>query len=107
MTRSARGRSSPRRAARPSSERSAAPLDATATGSTTNGWRSQSTTAAATASTTAASPSIPVFVAPTPMSAATAAIWAATIPADRTSTACTATVFWAVTAVMAQVPQTP
>ncbi len=60
--------------------------------------------AAATASTMAAVASMPVFTASQPRSVTTASICATTNAGGATWTPVTATVFWAVSAVMAEVP---
>ena len=60
--------------------------------------------AAATASTIAALASMPVLTASQPMSETTASICGVTRSAGTTWTPATPSVFWAVTAVMAEVP---
>ena len=60
--------------------------------------------AAATTSTISVVPSIPVFTASQPRSATTASICATTNAAGAPARRCTATVFWAVSAVIAEVP---
>ncbi len=56
---------------------------------------------------TVAEPSMPVLAAATPRSSTTASIWARTSVGGRTRESWTPRVFWAVTPVIAQVPQTP
>ena len=53
------------------------------------------------------SPSMPIFTASTPMSPATALIWAMIISGLIASIKSTPTVFWAVIAVIAVMPWTP
>ena len=83
---------------------SAAPLEATITGSTTTGASRTSSSAAATASIVVSSPSIPTLTASTPMSSTTALTWATMISGGIGAIASTPVVFWAVIAVIAQVP---
>ena len=51
--------------------------------------------------------SIPVFTASAPMSPITASIWERTVSTGISTTSTTSRVFWAVTAVMTDVPYTP
>ena len=101
-----RGRSSLRMAATASASSRRSPPLATMTGSTTTSGRSSSAIAAATASTMAAVASMPTLTASAPMSPATASICAVTRSVSIARHIVTPSVFWAVTAVMAQVPYT-
>ena len=102
----ARGRRSSRSASTASGRSSRSPLFATITGSTTT-RSSWSSTALATARMMAAEDSMPVFAAPTGKSETTAAIWEETSSGSISWTPVTATVFCAVTAVIAERPYTP
>src|SRR5712691_7905539 len=86
---------------------SLAPPLATMTGSTTRFRIPCSLIAAATASMISALASIPVLAACTPMSSTTASIWARITRIGTSWISETVTVFWAVTAVIADVPCTP
>src|SRR5713226_1755768 len=86
---------------------SLAPPFATITGSTTSFSIPCSLIALDTASMISALASIPVFAACTPMSSTTASIWARITRTGTSWMSVTATVFWAVMAVIADVPCTP
>jgi len=107
VTTSASGSSCARRASTAAGSSRRAPLFATITGSTTRFTSRCSATFAATASMMAALASIPVFTASGLMSETTASICSATKPGGTTWTPVTAVVFWAVSAVMADMPYTP
>ena len=107
VTTSASFRSSVLTAATASSRSSRSPPLAIITGSTTRFGRSSAWIVAATASTIAAVASMPVLTAAGGRSPPIASICAMTSSVDTASQAVTPRVFWAVTAVTAQVPYTP
>src|SRR5229473_2952719 len=86
---------------------SLAPPFATITGSTTSFSIPCSRIAVQTASMISVLASIPVFAACTPMSSTTASIWARITRTGTSWMSVTAIVFWAVMAVIADVPCTP
>ena len=106
MTTVASGKMRVTSASTASSRSSRAPDDAIITGSTTSGT-ARSASTPATASMICFENSIPVFAASTPMSENTASSWATTNSAGNSCTAATPTVFWAVSATIADVPYTP
>jgi hypothetical protein len=107
VTSDARGNSSSTIADTASGSSRGSPEVATITGSSTYGRSECERTPSATARTTSASPSIPDLIAAGRRSAATASIWARTSAGDTRSHARTPSVFCAVTAVIADVPNTP
>ena len=86
---------------------SASPLLASITGSTTMGMSGYARSASATAAMISALASMPVLMAPAPISERTESICAVTASGGRLKTACTPRVFWAVTDVTADMPYTP
>ena len=107
VTRRACGSNLVRISSMASSSSSLWPLVAIITGSTTTGMLVSAAIASQTAATTSWLGSIPVLIARTSKSATTVSICAVTSPAPIASAAVMPTVFWAVTAVMAQTPCTP
>ena len=107
MTTVASGSSSVRSASTASSRSRRSPLVATITGSTTSVEMPCSRTFAATTRMISEFEIMPVFTASAPMSVTTASIWAATISGGISWTAVTPSVFWAVIAVSADIPNTP
>jgi hypothetical protein len=85
---------------------SRAPARDTITGSTTTRVMPSAWSREATVEMISRLTSMPSLAASTPMSVATASIWAATDSAGMTSTRVTPSVFWAVSAVIALVPWT-
>jgi hypothetical protein len=79
---------------------------ATITGSSTSGPSASRPAASATAATISAVPSIPVLVAATGMSVATASICATTSRGSTGAQSVTPSEFWAVMAVTAEAPWT-
>mmetsp|Transcript_43574 Transcript_43574/g.109284 ORF Transcript_43574/g.109284 Transcript_43574/m.109284 type:complete len:477 (+) Transcript_43574:1255-2685(+) len=89
------------------SSASESPLVEMSTGSTTSAGAPCRFSAAATARITSALGSMPVFTAPAPMSPSTLSICCVTNAGSTANTPCTPCVFWAVSAVMADMPKTP